>query len=138
MAFLSNGYSIKYVPIEYSPRSGVSKFNWWSDTRRYLLQVVRMVLMHEPLRFFGPLSALIGFVGTAKLVYDIFDKDFRIGTNTIVLLGTALALAMLGLIADLMVQLNKRRHDVTPATLRPSSCETIPSDSAGRGLPTEE
>lgn len=117
MAFLSNGYSIRYVPIEYAPRAGRSKFHWLHDTQRYLLQVIRMVLMHEPIRFFGPPAVLLGVVGVAKLVYDLIDKDFRVGTNTIVILGLALALAGVGLIADLMVQLNKRRHDVMPATL---------------------
>lgn len=117
MAFLSNGYSVKYTPIEYAPRSGRSKFHWWKDTQRYLLQVIRMVLMHEPIRFFGPPSALLGVVGAGKLIFDLIDKDFRVGTNTIVILGLSLALAGVGLIADLMVQLNKKRHDVMPATL---------------------
>ncbi len=117
MAFLSNGYSIKYVPIEYAQRAGESKFHWWNDTQRYLLQVVRMVLMHEPIRFFGPPAAILGLIGAGKLVFDLFDKDFRVGTNTIVILGLAFALAGIGLIADLMVQLNKRRNDVMPATL---------------------
>ncbi len=116
MAFLSNGYSIRYVPIDYQPRSGRSKFHWWKDTQRYLLQVIRMVLMHDPIRFFGPPAGLLGLVGVGKLVYDLVTKDFRVGTNTIVILGLAFALAGIGLIADLMVQLNKRRHDVMPAT----------------------
>ena len=115
MAFLANGYSIRYVPIAYSERSGHSKFHWWVDSRRYLLQVVRMVLVHEPIRFFGPLAILIGSIGVGKLVFDIVDKDFRVGTNTLVLFGVAFAMAIVGLIADLMVQLNKRRHDVMPA-----------------------
>jgi hypothetical protein len=117
MAFLSNGYSIKYVPIEYATRAGESKFHWWNDTQRYLLQVVRMVLMHEPIRFFGPPAAILGLVGAGKMVFDLIDKNFRVGTNTIVLLGLAFAIAGVGLIADLMVQLNKRRHDVMPAIL---------------------
>ena len=117
MAFLSNGYSIKYVPIEYARRAGESKFHWWSDTQRYLLQVVRMVLMHEPIRFFGPPAALLGLIGAGKMVFDLIDKSFRVSTNTIVLLGLAFALAGVGLISDLMVQLNKRRHDVMPAIL---------------------
>lgn len=122
MSFLSNGYSVRYIPIDYMPRAGESKFHWWKDTRRYLLQVIRMVLMHEPIRFFGPPAVLLGVVGVGKLVYDLIDKDFRVGTNTIVLLGLSLALAGVGLIADLMVQLNKRRHDVIPAVL-PDSTE---------------
>jgi len=64
---------------------------------------------------FGPPAALLGLIGAGKLVYDIIDKDFRIGTNTIVILGVALALAIVGMLADMLVQLNKRRHDVMPA-----------------------
>lgn len=116
MAFLSNGYSVKYMPIDYAPRAGRSKFHWFRDTQRYLLQVIRMVLMHEPIRFFGPPAVLLGMTGGGKLVYDIIRYDFRVTTNTIVILGLAFAMAGIGLIADLMVQLNKKRHDVIPAT----------------------
>ena len=117
MAFLSNGYAVHYIPIEYAARAGSSKFHWLHDTQRYLLQVIRMVLMHEPIRFFGPIAALLTTVGIGKLVYDIIKYDFRVTTNTIVLLGVAFALAGVGLIADLMVQLNKKRHDVMPAVI---------------------
>ncbi len=48
MSFLGNGYSVKYVPIDYFPRAGRSKFHWWRDTKRYLLQVVRMVAVVQP------------------------------------------------------------------------------------------
>jgi hypothetical protein len=75
-----------------------------------------MILMHEPLRFFGPLALTVGGVGIVKLVYDLIDKSFRVATNTIVILGVAFALAGVGVIADILVQLNKRRHDVIPAT----------------------
>lgn len=117
MAFLSNGYSVKYVPIDYAPRAGYSKFHWWADTRRYLLAVVRMVLMHEPIRFFMPQAMLLGAVATGKLIFDLATKDFRVATNTLVLLGLAFALTGVGLIADLIVQLNKGRHDVIPAAI---------------------
>ena len=116
LSFLANGYSIKYVPIDYFPREGESKFHWWKDTRRYVLQVIRMTLMYEPLRVFGPPAAIVGLVGVAKVVYDIIDKDFRIATNTLVVLGVAFGVGLLGMLADLLVQLNKRRHDVVPAT----------------------
>jgi glycosyltransferase involved in cell wall biosynthesis len=115
MAFLTNNYSIKYIPIDYAQRAGKSKFHWWKDTQRYLLQVVRMILMHEPLRFFGPLALVLGGIGIGKLIFDLIDKNFRVGTNTIVILGVALAFAGVGVIADVLVQINKRRHDVIPA-----------------------
>jgi glycosyltransferase involved in cell wall biosynthesis len=117
MAFLSNGYSVRYVPIDYAPRAGESKFHWWKDTKRYLLQVLRLTLMWEPMRIFGPPSALLGIIGVAKLVYDLVDKDFRVATNTIVILGVAFALALIGMVADMLVQLNQRPHDAMPATI---------------------
>jgi len=116
MTFLTNGYSVRYVPIEYAARRGESKFHWLSDTRRYVLQVVRMTLMYEPLRVFGPPAVVIGLVATGKLIFDLVDKDFRIGTNTLVLLGLAATLLLVGMLADLLVQLNRRRHEVVPAT----------------------
>jgi hypothetical protein len=75
-----------------------------------------MTLMWEPIRVFGPPAAVVGLVGMAKLVFDIVDKDFRIATNTLIVLGIAVALGLLGMIADLLVQLNRRSHDVTPAS----------------------
>jgi glycosyltransferase involved in cell wall biosynthesis len=118
MAFLSNGYSVKYVPIEYATRAGKSKFHWWRDTRLYLLQVMRMVLLYSPLKVFMPPAVFIGLIGTGKLIFDLVQKDFRVATNTLVVLGVAIALGILGMIADLLVQLNKRRHDVIPARIR--------------------
>lgn len=115
MTFMSNGYGVKYVPIEYSPRAGESKFHWWADTRRYLLQVVRMVLLYSPLKVFFPPAIVLLLIGTGKLIFDLVDKNFRIGTNTLVVLGLALSLGVVGLIADLLVQLNKRQHEVIPA-----------------------
>lgn len=118
MAFLSNGYTVRYVPIDYFPREGESKFHWWKDTRRYLLQVVRMVLSYSPLKVLMPPAIVLGLVGGGKLVFDLFDKNFRIATNTIVILTVAIALALLAMLADLLVQLNKKRHHILPATLR--------------------
>jgi hypothetical protein len=115
MSFMTNGYSVKYVPIDYFPRAGDSKFHWRKDTRRYLLQVVRMTLMYEPLRVFGPPALLLGLAGVGKLVFDLIDKNFRVGTNTMLMLGVAAALFLIGTLADLLVQLNRERNDVIPA-----------------------
>jgi glycosyltransferase involved in cell wall biosynthesis len=117
MAFLANGYSVRFVPIEYFPRAGESKFHPLKDTRRYMLQVVRMTLMYDPLRVFGPPAFLLGVVGVGKMVYDWVVRDFTLAGNTLLIYGVAALLLAVGMIADLLVQLNKRRHDVMPATL---------------------
>ncbi len=115
LAFLNNGYSVKYIPIDYYPRAGESKFHWWKDTRRYMLQVIRMMLMYNPLRVFMPPAVLILVGGVVKVIYDIFDKEWRLGTNTLAILGLGMGLAIVGMIADLMVSLNKRQDYQMPA-----------------------
>ncbi|MGH9164373.1 MAG: glycosyltransferase family 2 protein, partial [Acidimicrobiales bacterium] len=119
MTFLAGGYSVHYVPIEYSVRAGRSKFHWRVDSRRYLLQVVRMILLYNPLKVFGPLATALLAVGGVKLVYDLFDKSFRVATNTILVLVAGLVMLMIGLLSDLLVQLNRQRDDVEPAYLDP-------------------
>lgn len=116
MTFLANGYSVEFIPIDYAQRAGESKFHWWSDTRRYVLQVVRMVLMYNPLKIFMPLGLTLLLAGGGKLVYDLVDKSLRVNANTIVILLAAAAALMVGLLADLMVQLTRPRDEVPPAS----------------------
>ena len=115
MSFLSNGYSVKYVPIDYFPRAGTSKFHWWRDTKRYLLQVVRMTLSYNPLKVFLPIGVTLLVVGLAKLVYDWIDKDFRLAANTLLILMASLQAITVGLLADLIVRATKPARQVPPA-----------------------
>jgi glycosyltransferase involved in cell wall biosynthesis len=117
MAFLSNGYSVKYMPIDYSPRAGESKFHWWKDTKLYLMQVVRMILSYNPLRVFLPLALILGFFGVGKMILDWIDHDFRLATNTLLILFAAFQLLAIGLLADLFVRLSKPTAEVDPASL---------------------
>ncbi len=115
MLFLMNGYSVRYKPVEYRPRSGRSKFHWWADTRRYVLQVVRMMLSHDPLRVFMPLAAILGAVFAAKLGYDLAGKDLRVATNTLLLGFAAIQTLAIGLLADLVVRASRPGRLVPPA-----------------------
>jgi glycosyltransferase involved in cell wall biosynthesis len=114
MSFLGNGYSVKYVPIDYSPRAGRSKFHWWRDTKRYLLQVIRMVLSYSPLRVFLPLGLALLAVGVGKLVYDWINRDFSLAANTLLILFAAFQTITIGLLADLIVRASKRSDLVPP------------------------
>jgi len=115
MSFLSNGYSVKYVPIDYFPRAGRSKFHWWRDTKRYLLQVVRMTLSYNPLKVFLPLGGLLLVLGLVKLGYDWIAHDFRLATNTLLIFLAALQSITVGLLADLIVRATKPAKQVPPA-----------------------
>src|SRR5688572_22927626 len=117
MAFMANGYSVKYVPIEYAERAGTSKFHWFRDTRRYLNQVIRLILSYNPLRVFLPVGFVLAAIGFGKLGYDWITKDFRVTTNTLLVIFAAFQVFAIGLLADLQVRLSKPRDEVDPATL---------------------
>ncbi len=115
MSFLANGYSVRYIPIDYFPREGTSKFHWWRDTKRYLLQVVRMTLSYNPMKVFLPVGMFLLVVGIAKLIYDWIDKDFRLAANTLLILFAALQVIAVGLLADLIVRVTRPADQVPPS-----------------------
>ena len=117
MSFLTNGYTVGYIPIEYSPRSGASKFHWWKDTKRYLTQVIRMVLSYNPLRVFLPLGTLMILVAFTKLGYDLITKDLYVTTNTLLMIFAAFQVLVIGLLADLIVRVTKPSDNIDSASL---------------------
>ncbi|HYZ93193.1 MAG TPA: glycosyltransferase family 2 protein [Actinomycetota bacterium] len=116
MTFLANGYSVKHVPIEYLPRAGHSKFHWWRDTQQYLTQVVRLVMSYDPLRVFVPLGIVLTALAFGKLGFDLVVHPLRVASNTLLIFFAAFQTFAIGLIADLVVRVNRRSHDVTPAS----------------------
>lgn len=109
LAFLTNGLTVRYTPIEYKERAGESKFHWRKDTSRYLLQVVRMIMSFNPLRVFMPLGLFMLSVGIFKGIYDLFAHDLRITGNAILIAFTAVQILAIGLLADLVVRVTAPR-----------------------------
>lgn len=115
MTFLAHGYTVKYWPITYSERAGKSKFHWWSDTRRYLLQVIRMTLSFDPFRVFLPIGFLLLVIGTGKLVYDVAENDFKVAINTLLIFLASFQVFVVGMLADLVGRATRATHEVQPA-----------------------
>ncbi|MEX0874648.1 MAG: glycosyltransferase family 2 protein [Actinomycetota bacterium] len=115
MAFLANGYSVKYVPIDYAARSGRSKFHWRKDTQRYLLQVIRLIMSYDPLRVFVPVGLALTALALGKLTFDFATEPFRVAINTLILFFTGMQAFAIGFIADLIVRSNKLTDEVPPA-----------------------
>jgi polyisoprenyl-phosphate glycosyltransferase len=104
IAFLSNQHDVRYVPIEYSKRSGTSKFRFVTDAYRYILQVLRMVMYFNPLKVLMPLALFLLGLGIAKGFYDIVVHPFLFAVNTVLIFVSGLLIASLALLADLIVR----------------------------------
>jgi len=126
LTFLAHGYSVRYWDIEYSERAGRSKFHWWTDTRRYLLQVIRMTLSFNPLRVFLPVGMVLLLLGSGKLVYDVTVNDWKVAINTLLVLFASFQVFMIGMLADLVGRATRAVHEVQPAAVHTRDGVTVP------------
>jgi glycosyltransferase involved in cell wall biosynthesis len=104
IAFLSDGYAVRYIPIEYMPRKGQSSFHPIRDTYNYLSLVIRSIIYFDPLKVFLPLSVALAIVGGAKLLYDIYTYHFHIAPSTLLIILTTINVFAIGMLADLIVR----------------------------------
>jgi glycosyltransferase involved in cell wall biosynthesis len=104
LAFLSNQHDIRYVPIDYAKRAGVSKFHFTKDAYRYILQVLRMVMYFNPLKVLMPPALFLLSLGLLKGVFDMVVHPVRFSVNTVLIFITGLVIAALALLADLIVR----------------------------------
>ena len=111
LAYLSSGYLVRWLPIDYFPRVGRSTFHPLRDTYNYLSLIVRAVMYFNPLKVFLPLALALVAAGAAK--YVLYDILWRFGPSwpvpsmpgtTLALLFTGLQLGVVGLLADLIVR----------------------------------
>lgn len=107
LAFLTNGYAVKYVPISYRTRIGKSKFHPIRDTAAYLSTVLRMVLYFRPLKVFLPLSAMVIGLGTLMSILS-FMLTGSMQESNIVVLTAGFMTCMLGLLAEIIVAHHRR------------------------------
>ena len=94
---------VVYVPIEYGKRIGHSKIRA-VDFFNFVMLVLRIVMLFQPLRIFMPLGALLFVLGIAKGIYDLtLMEPVRVGD----------LLPARG--AHHVVARPHRRHDLAPA-----------------------
>lgn len=104
IAFLSNQHHIEYVPIDYAKRAGVSKFHFFRDAYRYILQVLRMVMYFDPLKVLMPPALWLLLIGVVKAVVDMVRHPFYFPANTVLLIVSSLVIGSMALLADLVVR----------------------------------
>jgi polyisoprenyl-phosphate glycosyltransferase len=104
LAFLSNQHDIKYVPIDYAKRAGVSKFHFLRDAYRYILQVLRMVMYFDPLKVLMPPALWLLLIGVVKGIVDMVRHPFYFPASTVLIVLSSLIIASMALLADLVVR----------------------------------
>jgi glycosyltransferase involved in cell wall biosynthesis len=100
-----NGKRMIYTPIEYGKRVGKSKIKP-IDFINFLILILRIATLFNPLRVFIPLGLFFFTIGTLKLIYDFFLDN--VSETAIFGLLAAIMIWSLGLIADMISRLHLR------------------------------
>jgi len=108
VAFLSGGYTVKYIPIDYYKRKGKSSIQPIRDTWNYFQLVVRMAMYFNPLKVFLPLSLTMVLLGVGKTVNDLLFHN-RVRESDVIIIVVSVLIGMMGLLADLIVAQRKIR-----------------------------
>jgi polyisoprenyl-phosphate glycosyltransferase len=104
LAFLCNQHDVRYMPIDYAKRSGTSKFKFFKDAYRYILQVLRMVMYFNPLKVLMPVALFLLTLGVAKGIFDMIVHPLLFAVNTVLIFVSGLIIASMALLADLIVR----------------------------------
>jgi glycosyltransferase involved in cell wall biosynthesis len=101
MVGLTRGFEIAFVPIDYFERIGRSSIHPLKDPVRFGYQLLRLSLYFRPLRFFIPLSFMIGSLAVARGLRDLMLND-HFGGLTLVLFFMSFQVFFFGLIAEII------------------------------------
>jgi glycosyltransferase involved in cell wall biosynthesis len=105
LCMLSSKMVVEYVPVGYAKRVGKSKIRP-RDFGNFILLVLRILVLFQPLRVFLPLGTALFLLGIAKTIYDITLNN--LSESAIFALLAALLIWSLGLIADMISRLHLR------------------------------
>lgn len=108
LAFLSNGYAVKYVPTTYHKRIGQSKFHPIKDTFAYLNTVIKLIMYFRPLRVLAPVAGALFLFGAFKSSLSLIYTG-SLQESDIIIFMTAVLTVVLAMIADLIATYHNRR-----------------------------
>ncbi|MCZ7572148.1 MAG: glycosyltransferase family 2 protein [Ardenticatenaceae bacterium] len=113
LAFIKGGHNVKYMPINAQPRRGSrSKIKVWSDGWRFLLIMVKIVVIFAPFRVFLPTALMLFLFGCALTFYDVWSLGrLHIPNASVVLFVVSVLVVLLGLIAEQIAALQVSVHD---------------------------
>lgn len=102
MAFLKAGYNVDFVPIHVDQRTqGTSKIRLWSDGSRFIIIILRMIMLYDPMRIFMPTGIGLALLGVLAWGAGLWNAQRLVLPNsTILFFSSALLTWLLGLVSD--------------------------------------
>ena len=101
MCCLTNGYDVRYIPIDYYKRVGKSTIHPIKDTYRFFSLVLRLALYFNPSRFFMPLAMILLAMAIIRGMRDFFAVD-HLGNLSLIFFFMSFQVFFFGLLAEII------------------------------------
>jgi glycosyltransferase involved in cell wall biosynthesis len=110
LAFIKAGYNVTFEPIEAEARAGKSKIRLARDGVKFLMIVLKIVTLFNPLRVFLPVSLASFAVGAAYAVWTISTQS-HIANTSVLLIMLAVIVFLVGLVSEQIAALRFERRE---------------------------
>ena len=111
LSFLRAGYNVAFVPVTMRfRRSGESKIHPLRDGVRFLLIILKMTTLYNPLKFFVPLSLVFAMIGTSYGAWSFWASG-RFANGAVLAWMVAFFTFLIGLISEQISALRLERRD---------------------------
>ncbi|TKJ31127.1 MAG: glycosyl transferase family 2 [Chloroflexi bacterium B3_Chlor] len=107
IAFLSDHFLVKFVPIQYHKRAGRSKINPIQDTLSFVQLILRTIMYFNPLKVLLPISFLLLLLAVSVGVYSLLAQGRVMDITVVTLTMAALQIAVVAMIADMIQKKSK-------------------------------
>jgi glycosyltransferase involved in cell wall biosynthesis len=107
IAFLSDHYLLKFVPIPYRKRHGRSKIRPLQDTLSFLQLILRTIMYFNPLRALLPVSFLLFVLALVVGFYSLVAYGRVMDITVITLAMAAVQIAVIAMVADMIQKKTK-------------------------------
>jgi glycosyltransferase involved in cell wall biosynthesis len=107
IAFLSDHYLLKFVPIPYQRREGRSKIKPVQDTLNFVQLILRTIMYFNPLKVLLPASFCLFLLAVVIGAYSLIARGQIMDITVITLTLAALQIAVVAMIADMIQKKNK-------------------------------
>jgi glycosyltransferase involved in cell wall biosynthesis len=110
LAFIKAGYNVTFEPIDADVRSGASKIRLARDGVKFLLIVLKIVTLFNPLRVFMPVSLASFAAGAAYAGWTIATQS-HIANTSVLLIMLAVIVFLVGLVSEQIAALRFERRE---------------------------
>lgn len=104
LAFLTSGYSVGYIPINYYKRKGKSTIHPIKDFIRFFNTILKIVTYFNPFKIFFSISLVLFALAVLIYLYTLFIVGRIMDATVVAIFLAALQIFLFGLIADLLVK----------------------------------